>query len=425
MNKFFQLSARKTSVKQELYAGFIGYITLIYVMTINGQIMHQAGMSLTAALIATLLTTAISCILLGVVGNVPLLIAPAMGLNAVFAFDLVGSVGLTLKEAFTAVFVSGGLMLLFSLTPIIRILDKAISANFKYAIRAGIGLYLVLLGLKIGKVVVTSQRSFLSLNKLTNPYLTLTLVTLMIGIVLNIKRVKGTYLWIIVIGSILAYITGNVHYHPIKFQATTGWLLTGNGLTKVSFWLSVFSLLLILIFESLGTIPAQLDDIQEDTPTQFDTVTRVVGVTNMIAGVIGTSSTIAAIESESDIDSGGRTGLTSVFTGSMFLLTIAVVSILTLVPNSATAPVLILIGLNMFQTIQELDVTEDTPSIFSALLIVVAIPFTYSISNGMAIGFISYPIIKILLGQGKKVSWAMYLIGFLFALLFAIKAVLQ
>ncbi|KRN28177.1 xanthine uracil vitamin C permease [Lactobacillus selangorensis] len=426
--KYFQLQQNHTSVRQELSAGFIGFITLIYVMTINGQVLHHAGEPLGTALIGTILATAVACVLIGFFANVPLMIAPAMGLNAVFTYDLIKTVHLTLSEALLAVFTSGLLFLLLGMTPFVRILDQSISANFKYGIRAGIGLYLVSLGLREGKVIVKSSQSFIAMNTFYNPTMDLTLLTLLIAVILHIRKVHGTYLWVLIIGTILAQITGQVHLHVPSLQDYHYQILFNPAhisVAKVSFWMSVFSLLLIVMFETLGTVPGQLDEVQGNSTTEFDQVTRVVGVSNMTAGLLGTSSMISALESESDIDSGGKTGLTSVFAGAFFVISLAFVPFLGMIPISATAPIMILIGLGMLQSIHSLDIISDAPSVVSASLIIVLIPFTNSISNGMGLGFISYSIIKWCIGEGKKVKWPSYVIGGLFLILFALQMVLK
>ncbi len=424
----FQLAQHQTSVKQEFSAAIIGFVTLVYVMIINAQVLSVTGISYENGVIASILATAAGTILMGIFLNLPFQIAPAMGINAYVSYGLVSSGTLTIQESLTAVFFSGLVVALISLTPILQYLDRAISPNFKIGIRAGIGLYLIFLGLESANVIQINKNQFLKMTSFAHPTILLVLLLLVLGITLHLKKIKSNFLLIILLGSVIFYLLRLSPFPTVSFslvQPLRDYLgffapLTAKGFGNPHLWSAVLSLSLTVIFETIGTVPIQLDEVK--SKESINKIGFFVGISTCLAAIFGTTSTISALESEAAISSGGKTGLTNVFVGLLFLGSLLFLPIYRLVPTLATTPVLILIGINMFQSIVNIDLIEDKPDIFASVLFITMIPFTFSITSGMGIAFIAYVLIKICLGEAGKVSWANWIISALFVVMFFIQA---
>lgn len=427
MDKLFALTKHGTSVKGEFRAGIIGFFTLIYVVIINAQVLNVTGVPFESGIISSVLATALGTILVGIFLNVPFQIAPAMGINAFFAYGLVMTKTLTLSEAFTAITISGLLVLILSLTPILNYLNSSLSENFKLATRSGIGLYLILLGMESSNLVKINQHQFLKFSSFSNINVLLVLGLLIFGIIMSLKTIKMNYFIVIVLGSVLFLVFG---LSKIHLESTRGiWSayekiilpITNSGLAKPHFWGAVLSITLTIIFETIGTVPIQLEEIN-NTETSINKIGFFIGLSTIFASLLGTTATISALESDSAISAGGKTGLTNIFIGLFFCTSLLMLPLYSFVAPLATTPVLILIGINMFKSIADINITNDKPNIFATILMITMIPFSFSITTGMGIGFISYIIIKIAIGEAKKVSSANWIISLLYLLMFLIQS---
>ncbi|MCH4825289.1 NCS2 family permease [Planococcus halocryophilus] len=418
MDRFFGLQENDTTVKREMTAGLIGFFTVVYIIAVNALILSEAGMPLEAAIVATIVASVFGCLLMGFWGNAPILLVPGMGINALFSYTMVQSMGLSWQEALAVVFVSGVIFVAVAFTRFAKMLSAAVPHSLKEAITVGLGLFLMLIGLEKGGIVERGTSSILALGSLADAHVLATVLTVIIAVVLFIRNVPGNFLITIVVGTIIAAFFGLIDLGSMNESsinaaeafAVFGALSFGNILST-TFWVAVFSLTMVLVFENIGLVHGQVAFIER--PEKFSRAFQATSVSAMTSGIFGTSPTVATVESAAGMTAGGRTGLTSITAGLLFLIASFFIPVIKLIPDSAIAPILIIIGFLMLQNIKNLDMKDMSES-FPALLIVALIPFTYSIADGIAIGFIMYPILKIAVGRGREVSPTLYVIASLF-----------
>ncbi len=418
MERFFKLTHHETTLGKEVSAGLISYITVVYIIIVNATILAVAGIPMEAGIIATILTSFFGCLITGLWSNTPILLIPGMGLNAMFTYTIVQSGGFSWQEALAMVFLAGVFFILIAFTPLAKTITSSIPDSLKEAITVGIGILLILIGFDNSGIITNSDHTLLAIGNLGSPEAIITLAGLVITFVLFMKNVPGNLLLSIMITSILSFLFGSSEFTSLSFKAPSfdeyigvfgqlSWAQAGN----IVFWLTSVSLAMVLVFENIGLIHGHTKLINR--PESSKTALQATAVSVLSSGVFGTSPTVASVESAAGITAGGRTGLTSIVTGFLFLASLLLIPLIKIVPASAVSPVLILIGVLMLQNIVNIpidDLTESAP----ALLIIVLIPLTYSIADGMAIGFILYPLIKLLMGKGKEIHPALYMIAFLF-----------
>lgn len=412
--------------KREWAAGILSYFASVYIVMVNAAILHDAGMPLRAGMVATLLTAVTGCLLMAFGGKTPIIVVPGMGINAFFTYTLVHSMKLDWREALAVVVVTGILFAVVAFTSLYRILSEAIPHNLQHAITVGIGLFLTFIGLQKSGIVIAHRTTFVAIGHFSDPAVITSCVTLVLALVLFIRGTRGGLLISMIAGTGLAYLLGAAH----KPETTgSGHMFTGydtvfagmdwgRGLSLV-FWIAVFLLLLIVVFENIGLISSQT--LMAGRPERFKSSLRALSIANIAAGLFGSSPVVAAAESTAGIAAGGKSGLTSLVTGLLFGATFLFIPLLAYVPDSAIAPILIVIGGLMVQNVREMDLSDMT-ELFPSFLIMVMIPFTYSIVDGMAFGFITYPIVKLAVGKGKDVPPALYGIAGLFVANFALHA---
>ncbi|KKB35008.1 NCS2 family permease [Bacillus thermotolerans] len=416
----FQLAAHETTVRKEVTAGLIGFFTILYIVAVNSLILSEAGVPFEGAVVATILTSFAGCLVVALWANAPLLLVPGMGINAMFTYTFVQSMGLTWQEALGAVVVSGILFIIVSVTRAADQLNAAIPASLKEAISVGIGFFLILLGLEKGGLVVQGEHTILALGDLGDPSVLITILTLLVTFIVFLKGIPGSFLWSIVFGTLVTWAAGLLpeaetssfdfsSYREVFFAfSLDGWL-------SVSFWSAVFSLTMVLIFENVGLIHSQTT--MAGRPEKFKRSLQAQAASTLASGIFGTSPTVSTAESSAAIAAGGRTGLTSLTTGVLFLLSIFAIPYMKWIPDMAIAPILIMIGSLMVQNIRQLDLHDWTEAL-PAILIIVIIPFTYSIADGIAFGFILYPLVKLFTGKWEELSKLLVLLSFLFLINF-------
>lgn len=418
MDRYFGLQENDTTVKREMTAGLVGFFTVVYIIAVNSLILSEAGMPLEAAIVATIAASVFGCLIMGFWGNVPILLVPGMGINALFSYTMVQSMGLSWQEALAVVFVSGVIFVAVAFTRFAKMLSAAVPHSLKEAITVGLGLFLMLIGLEKGGIVERGTSSILALGSLAEAQVLATVLTFLIAIVLFIRNVPGNFLITIVVGTVIASFFGLIDFGSMNESsinaaeafAVFGALSFGNILS-MTFWVAVFSLTMVLVFENIGLVHGQVGFIER--PEKFGRAFQATSVSAMTSGIFGTSPTVATVESAAGMTVGGRTGLTTITAGLLFLVASFFIPVIKLIPDSAIAPILIIIGGLMLQNIKNLDMKDMTES-FPALLIVVLIPFTYSIADGIAFGFILYPILKLATGRGREVSPVLFIIAGLF-----------
>ncbi|SDC10754.1 NCS2 family permease [Shouchella lonarensis] len=412
----FELKQHGTSVKQEFAAGMVGFLTCAYIVAINSTILADAGIPLAGAALATILTSAIGCIVMGLWSNMPIMLIPGMGINAMFTFTFVQSAGLSWQEALAVVFVSGLLFMVVAFTQLADLLNETIPDALKHAITAGIGLFLAFIGLQKGGLLVAHPETFLQLAPLSEAMPLATLCTLGVAMALYARQIPGHFLWTIVIGIGIGLLVGVetsgsvINLSQTNYSEVFG-QFSFQMVGTVTFWTSVFALTMVLTFENIGLISGYTSVLKR--PDKSKRALQANAVSAMSAGVFGTSPTVSTAETAAALSAGGKTGLTAVVTGGLFALTVLILPFLAYIPDSAIAPVLIIVGGLMMTQLRFVSF-DDFLSWFPAYMVVVLIPLTHSIADGIAFGFVLYPLIHILAGKMRGVSVTMYIIGLLF-----------
>ncbi|MFY9217486.1 MAG: NCS2 family permease [Tepidanaerobacteraceae bacterium] len=424
---FFALSENGTNVKTEILAGLTTFVTMAYILFVNPLILADAGMDRGAVFMATTLAAAISTLFMGLYANYPFALAPGMGLNAFFAYVMVGSMGLSWQTALGAVFLSGIIAVIVTLTGLRELLIRAIPISMKHAVGAGIGLFIAFIGLVNSGIVVANEATLVDLGDFTQPGTLLATIGLIIMAVLVAKGIKGGILISIVITSIVGIPMG-ITQIPSSIISTPPSLAPGllkldlAGALKFSMFPVIFSLFFADLFDTIGTFvgvasrTGMIDEhgnLKRGNKALFaDSLGTVVG------SLLGTSNTTTYVESAAGVSVGGRTGLTAVVVSLMFVASVILSPIALAVPGEAVAPALIMVGVFMASSLNEIDFS-DISEAFPAFITAIAMPMTYSISYGLALGFVAYTAIKFLTGKGKEIHWLMYILTILFILYFA------
>ncbi|MCM3167016.1 NCS2 family permease [Peribacillus frigoritolerans] len=424
LETFFHFSDYGTNGKREILAGVVSYFTIVYILIVNSLILSEAGIPINAAVIATILLSAFSCVMIGLWANVPILLVPGMGVNALFAYTMVQGMGLSWQSALGAVFISGVIFVIIAFTKYSKIISDSIPISIKEAISVGLGLFLMLIGLEKGGIITRGSSSIVALGDLSDPAVCATVLTFLLAITLFIKNVPGNFMITILAGSLIAYWFGTVQLSEIHFSgintASYGDLffsLSFLEANRIEFWISVFAMTMVLVFENIGLVHGHVDSINRQGA--YKKSLQATSVSVLFSGLFGSSPTVATVETAAGIASGGRTGFTSVVTGVLFILSLLFIPVIKVIPDSAIAPILIIIGILMLGNIKKLDFSDLTESI-PAIMIITIIPFTYSIADGMAFGFILYPFLKLVTGKGREVSAPMYVSAGMFIVYFII-----
>ena len=415
---YFKLKEKQTSVKQEMIAGATSFFALSYIIIVNPLILAEAGIPAELSVFGTILVSAIGSILMGLWGNAPLVLTPGMGVNAFFTYTIVGSMGLSWQQALAVVFVSSLIFIGVGYTSISKMLVDAIPDSLKHGITAGIGLFLVVIGLENGGILVDGgANSFIALGDLSQPIILIAIIGIFLSGVLYLRNVPGSFFIGIAVITIISLVTG-IHEvgdssfslsNLTEFPAIVG-AFDFSVLFSIPFILAVFSLTMILIFESIGLFEGMLED-----KTRFTSAFKVSGIMTLVSSLFGTSPTIPAAESASGIKAGGKTGLTAVTAGVLFFLSLVFTPLLSYIPNAALSPVIVITGAIMMENLKHIPF-DDFSEWFPAFLIIVMIPLTSSIVDGLAFGFVAYPIFKLAKGEFFAVKKAMHVVSFLFLL---------
>ncbi|WP_050607456.1 NCS2 family permease [Clostridium niameyense] len=426
-NKLFNLNDHNATFKGEMLAGLTSFFAIVYIIAVNSSILSDAGLPLEGAIIATVLSSFVGCLLVGFTSNAPLILVPGMGVNALFSYTIVGAMGLSWKQALAAVFVSGIMFSVVAFTKLSKILTESIPTSLKEAITVGIGILITFIGLQKSGIVVGSNSTFVALGQFNNPLVYVTFINLIITVVLFIRNVPGNFLISMITGTFISYFFGLVDVSKLSFS---NFSLAGYGevflkmdfsaITSIVFWVAVFSLTLVLVFENLGLLHGHINVMLKE-PKKFKTSFRGCSISAITCGLFGTSPTVATIETAAGITAGGKTGLTSIVTGLLFLLALFLLPLIKIIPNSAISPILIVIGGLMIKNTLNINFNDFSEG-FPAFLTIVMIPLTFSIVDGMAFGFIAYPIVKLANKKYKEVSLAMYIISIIFLLNFILHA---
>ena len=427
LNRLFRLQRRNTTVKTEIIAGTTTFLTMAYIIFVNPAILSNAGMDKSALIVVTCLVTAIATIVTGLFANAPIAMAPGMGLNAFFAYTLVITQKINWQTALGVVFLSGLFFLILTLIGLRKKLVEAIPSSLISAISVGIGLFITFIGLQNLGIVITHPVTLVQAGNL-NTTIMIGLAGLIVMIFLEMKKVKSSLLIGIVFATVLAILFGKVN-KPQSFIASdisisaVALKLDILGAFKWSLLGSIFALMFMDMFDSIGTLVACCSEAKMSDKNgkikKLDKLLAIDAGASMLGAMLGTSTTTAYIESAAGIEQGGRTGLASIVTGILFLIAILFVPVVGIVPNYATAPALIMVGLFMTREIKKIDFVQ-MENAFPAFIIIIMIALSYSISTGLAFGFISFTLLKIIAGKFEDIKPVMWLIAGLSVLYFVI-----
>ncbi|RJO97542.1 NCS2 family permease [Exiguobacterium sp. RIT452] len=421
----FKLSEHNTTAKREIQAGFITFITMAYILFVNPTILSEAGIPQDQAFSATIIATLVGTLLMGFYANLPIAVAPGMGLNAYFTYTLVIGEKIPYQTALSVVFVAGIIFLLLSLSPLRTKLIEVIPATLKLAITGGIGLFIASLGLKMSGILVADPATLMTIGSLTSPEAMITLIGLLVAAVLTLKRVPGGLLYAMLLAGLLAFLSGELTFSKtlIALPTLPEGILVANPFSAVQdviqygLFGGVLSFVLVTMFDTTGTMVAvgeQAGLIEKDGSLKNSERALLSDSTAMVVGsMFGTSPTTAYVESASGVAAGGRTGLTSITVGLLFALAAVfgpIVQSISAVP-AITAPALLLVGALMLQNIKQIN-WDDFGEAFTAFMIIVIMPLSGSIATGIAFGFIIYPIMKAV--QKQHVHALIYLFAVLF-----------
>jgi adenine/guanine/hypoxanthine permease len=420
VGKFFGLKEKQTNVKTEFVAGATTFLTMAYIIFVNPNILSAAGMDKQALIIVTCIVSAIITIITGLFANAPIAMAPGMGLNAFLSYSLVMGGKITWQTALGIVFLSGLLCFVLTLLGLRKRLVEAIPVSLISAISVGIGLFITFIGLVNMGIIVKNESTLVSAGPMTWPVV-MGLCGLLVMAFLEIKKVKGSLLIGIMFATCLAVISGYVErpkellsfsfdIRPVAFQ------LNIREAFKWSLFGSIFTLMFMDMFDSIGTLVACCHEAkmvdQKGKIKGLDLLLMIDGAASMLGAALGTSTITSYIESAAGIEEGGQTGLTSVVTGVLFLLALLFVPIVGIVPAYATGPALVMVGLFMMKEIKRIDF-GNLEEAFPAFIILVMIALSYSISTGLAFGFVSFAVIKTLSGKLRDVKPTMWVIAIL------------
>ena len=431
LERYFSLSERATSAQTEVLAGFTTFLTMAYIVLVNPAILGQAGMPIAAVAAATCFAAAFGSILMGLVANTPLALAPGMGLNAYFSFTVVQQMGVPWPIALGCVFISGICFLILTLTGVRQMIVAVIPTHLFAAVAGGIGLFIGFIGLKNAGIIVANPATFVALGNLKDPGAALALFGLLLISALSVWNVRGAMLIGIVATTLIGWFIGLVVIKPDPYSlsALTGTAfkldlpgvfgLTGShglGLVEI-----LFVFLFVDLFDNIGTLVAVTKRAGlMDAAGRIPGLNRILmtdAVATVVGSMAGTSTVTSYVESAAGVQTGGRTGLTAVVTGLLFLITMFVAPYAQIVPLAATAPALIIVGGLMLLPLTEVD-WEDPYSAIPAFLTVAMIPLTFSIANGLAFGITAHAALKLLRGKATRSDWFLLLLAGLFVVRF-------
>lgn len=434
VERFFKVREKGSTVRTELLAGMTTFIAMAYILFVNPNILADAGIPKEAAIASTIWIAALASLAMGIFANYPVALAPGMGLNAFFAYYVCGVLGLHWTVALGAVFFSGVLFLILTVGGIRQAIINAVPRDLKYAISVGIGLFIAFIGLKGTGLIVENSATYVSLGHVTAPTTLLSLFGLLLTAALMARNVHGSILIGIFVTTILAMILGmtpapkgitDIVSTSLPHMGETFGQLDLAGAWHYGLVSIIFTFTVVELFDNMGTLiglTTKAKMVRTDGHIEnIDKALTTDAVGTMVSAMFGTSTVTSYIESAAGIAAGGRTGLTAVAAGVLFLAALLFTPLIGLVPAFATAPALILVGALLMSEVGKIDFSDFTNAL-PVFLTIIMMPLTSSIANGFAFGFISYTVMKLCAGQYKKVSWIMYLVSIAFLINLALRS---
>ena len=439
LEKLFHLKENKTSVRTELIAGLTTFLAMAYILGVNPSVLGDAGMDVSSVFLATALSAAVASVIMGLLANYPVALAASMGVNALFAYTVCGQMGYSWSAALAGVFISGVIFILISVTGVRKMIINAIPVQMKLAIGAGIGFFIAFVGLKNAGIVVANESTFVAIGNFSDPTVLLALFGILITLLLVIRKVPAAVFVGMVITALIGIVAGTVFHIegmpslPDGSFITTNFHMEGAGAFMNGFGelfadpakslVMIFSFLFVDFFDTAGTLVAIGSKIGLVNPQtgELKNAERALladAIGTVFGAAVGTSTVTSFVESSSGVGVGGRTGLTAVTTGVLFLLSILISPlILSAVTNAVTAPALVVVGVMMAQQLKSID-WEDMMIAAAAFVTIIVMVLGYSISNGIAFGFIVYTIGMIGAGKTKDIHPTVWVLDVIFLIYF-------
>ncbi|MBD8586705.1 NCS2 family permease [Peribacillus simplex] len=419
MEKFFSLKENGTDVRTEVMAGVTTFLTMVYILIVNPALLSSIGIPFEQVFMATVISAVIGTLIMGLVAKYPIAIAPGMGLNAYFA-SVVGAQGLSYQTVFGTVFIAGLLFLLISVTSLRKMIIDAIPNSLKYGITSGIGLFIAFIGLKNAGIVVPNESTMVTLGDLHQPGTVLALAGLFITLIFMARNIKGAIFIGMIVTAIIGYFIGLLNFDgvlsvpptPVFFDIDIAGVFT-NSLYSI-----VFAFLLVTIFDTTGTLIGVTEQAGLTKDGKIPRAKKAFlgdAIATTVGSMFGTSPSTAYVESSTGVAAGGRTGLTATVVAILFAASIFFSPLISAISSvqAITAPVLIIVGCFMMEGLAKVN-WKIFDEAFPAFAIILTMPLTSSISTGIAIGFITYPLMKVFSGKGKSVHPLIYIFGLIF-----------
>ena len=413
LERYFEFDLLATNWRTEILAGCTTFITMAYIVFVNPGILQETGMPFQAVVAATCLSAAVGSILMGVLARYPIALAPGMGLNAYFTYTVCKGMGVPWQVALGAVFLSGVVFLVLTLAGVRQLIVKAMPSDLYSAVAVGIGLFIAFIGLKNAGLVVAHPATLLTLGDMHKPSTLLAVFGLLLTAGLLAWGVRAAMLIGVLATTAVGALTGQIHWDPKFYNfseiTATAFQLDIAGAVKIGLLEIVFVFLFVDMFDNIGTLvavskKAGLVDPKTNQIPRMDRILLADSLATITGSLAGTSTVVSYIESAAGVVAGGRTGITSIVTGLLFLVALVIAPVIGVIPAAATAPALIIVGSLMASHASEIKWSDPGIAI-PAFLTLITIPLTFSIANGLAFGFASYTLIKIMRGKFRELTW--------------------
>lgn len=427
MKKYFQFEELGTNYRREIIGGVTTFLAMAYILAVNPGILAAAGIDKGAAFVATALAAIVGSLIMGILAKYPIALAPGMGLNAFFAFAVVGTYGIPWQTGLTGVFFSGIIFILLSLTGIRETIINAIPVQLKYAVSAGIGLFITFVGLKGAGIVVADKDTIVTLGDFTKGDTLLAVVGIVIAVILMVKKVPGAIFITIIASTIIGMISGVIEVPksvvssipsiaPTFGVALDPILHDFSSLLNIQFLVVVLTFLFVDFFDTAGTLMAVADKaglVKNNKLPRAGRALMADALGTTVGSVLGTSTTTAYVESTAGVAAGARSGFAAVVTATLFAVSLFFFPVLDVITSAVTAPALVIVGILMVSSLKNIEWDQFEIAV-PAFLTMLMMPLGYSIASGIAVGFIFYPLTMLLAGRRKEVHWIMYILFFVF-----------
>jgi adenine/guanine/hypoxanthine permease len=433
LDRKFRIQERGSTWRTEILAGATTFLTMAYIVFVNPNILSEAGMPVAAVAAATCLSAAIGCILMGLIANYPIALAPGMGLNAYFAYTVVKGMGVPWQTALGCVLISGCVFLLLTAAGVRQLIVNAIPRELFASVAAGVGLFIAFIGLRDAGIIVPNASTMVAMGHLRSPQTALACVGLLAIAVLQAWEVRTAMLLGIIGTTVAGFALGIVHWQPAHYRladlTATAFQLNVRGALHIggSFGLGsgllevIFVFLFVDLFDNVGTLvavtkKAGLVNADGEIP-RLNRILFADAIATIAGSMAGTSTVVSYIESAAGVAVGGRTGIASIVTGLLFLMALFVAPLVATIPTAATAPALILVGALMISAVTEIEWSDPMVGV-PAFLTLITIPLTLSIANGLAFGITAFAVLRLLRGRARREDWMLFLLAALFVLRF-------